>query len=75
LVAAADLELATFGSEQVPEIVRLNRHVAEFGVADPGLETTLDALLLKHEAQGEVLSRVAQKLHQRHLTEPVGVIP
>jgi hypothetical protein len=75
LVAAAHLQLAALGLEQVPEVVRLDQHVAELGVRDPLGHPARHRLLLQHAPHPEVPSRVAQELHQREPSEPVGVVP
>jgi hypothetical protein len=75
LVAAAHLQLAAVGLEQVPEVVRLDQHVAELGVRNALLHPAGHRLLPQHQAEGEVLARVAEEVHQVQAAEPVGVVP
>jgi hypothetical protein len=65
LVAAAHLELAVVGAEEVPEVVRLGKHVAEFGERDSRLHPALHRFLLQHVADGEVLPGVTEKSRSR----------
>src|SRR5918995_875011 len=75
LIAAADLKLATLGTKQMPEVVGLYGHVAEFGVADSALHPASNAFFLEHEAEGKVLTRIAEEVHQGEGSQPVGVVP
>src|SRR5436309_2752250 len=56
LVAAADLQAAPEGLEEVEEVVSLQQHVTELGEGDsllPCFETGLDRLLGHHGVDGE----------------------
>src|SRR6266850_2593000 len=59
----------------MPEVVRLDCHVAELGETDSSLHPAADAFLLQHESEGEVLSGVPEEIHQKKLAEPVCVVP
>ena len=74
LIAAAHLDGALLFAEQVQEVVRLQQHVAEFGVGDAGVEARLHRLLLQHQIDGEVLADVPQESDERLLLQPVGIV-
>ena len=62
---------------QAQEVVGLEEHVAELGVADAlirSFEAGLDRLLAHHLVDGEVLADVAQELEGREIGQPVGVV-
>ena len=77
LIGARDLHRAAERAAQVQEVVCLQQHVAELGVAD-ALLAVLQALahrvLLDHRVHGEVLAGIAQHLDEAELLEPVGVV-
>ena len=62
--------------KQVHEVVRLQQHVAKFGVGDAVLaaDAGLDRIFGHHVIDGEMLAHVAQKFHHAELAEPGGVI-
>jgi hypothetical protein len=77
LVAPGDLERAVGGAAQVEEVVGLENHVAELGVADPllaGMEALPHRVLLDHHVDGEVLADVAQHVDETKPVQPVQVV-
>ena len=65
LVAAADLQPAPLGLEEVVVVVALEDHVAELGIGDAhvvAVDAALDRLLLKHPVDREILAHVTQQL-------------
>ena len=77
LVAATDLQFAAVVLVQAQEVVGLEEHVAELGVADAlvrSLEARLDRLLAHHLVDREVLAHVAQELEGGECGQPVGVV-
>jgi hypothetical protein len=65
LIAAADLQLAAKMVVQVDEVVRLQQHVAELGVAHAAVgpfEPRADGILGQHHVDREVLAHVAKKI-------------
>ena len=77
LVGARDLQRAAERAMQVQEVVGLQEHVAELGVADAllaVLEPRAHRVLLDHRVDREVLADVAQHLEVAELLEPVGVV-
>ena len=74
LVTPADLDGALLLAEQVQKVVRLEQHVAEFGVRNSRVEACFHRLLLHHDVHGEVLAHVAKEIDQSLLDQPVGVV-
>src|SRR6266545_4284868 len=62
LVRATHLELHAVGPVEVPEVGRLEEHVAELGVRQTALQPALDRVLGQHVRDREVLADVAQEL-------------
>ena len=74
---APDLHAAAVAPVQLVEVVRLQQHVRELGVRDPGLarfEALLDRVALDHLVDREVLADVAQEVEQPHAAQPVQVV-
>ena len=74
LVTASHLDGAAPVAEQVQEVVRLQQHVAEFGVGNARVEPRFHRLLLQHDVHAEVLSHIAQEVDEGLLDEPIGVV-
>ena len=76
LVGAADLEATALRAGEVHEVVRLQQHVRELGVADAGLalEAAADGVLRRHVVDRQVLADVAQELEIPEASHPVGVV-
>ena len=74
LVGAAHLELDVEGLVELQEVRRLEEHVAELGVAQPGLEPVGDRILGQHVRDREVLADRAQEVEQLERTEPGMVV-
>ena len=74
LIAATYLDRALLLPIQVQEVVRLEQHVAELGVGDSGVESSLHGLFLHHHIDAEVLANIAQEGHEPLFHEPVGVV-
>ena len=77
LVAPAKLDRASLVAEQVQEVVRLQDHVAELGVADPllaALEARRDRVARDHLVHTEVLADVAQHVEVRHAAQPIDIV-
>ncbi len=77
LVGAADLKGAAAFLEQMQEVVRLDQHVAELGVAETGFlpfEAGFHGVLLHHHVDAEGLADIAQKVEERPGLHPVGVV-
>ncbi len=74
LITASDLDGAVPLAKQVQEVVRLQQHVAEFGVGNARVEPRFHGLLLQHDVHAEVLAHVPQEVDQALLHEPVGVV-
>ena len=74
LVGAAHLQLDAEAPVQVPEVGRLQQHVAELGERQPAAQPRLDGVLREHVRDREVLPDVAQELQHRQLAEPVEVV-
>ena len=64
LVRPAHLQLDAAGAVQVQEVGGLKKHVAELGVAQPGLHTDLDRVLGQHVRDRQVLADVPQESQQ-----------
>ena len=77
LIAAAQLQRDPVTPVQLREVVRLQQHVRELGVADARLtaDARIDGVLLQHVVHREVLSDVTQKADQVQRPQPVGVVP
>ena len=65
LVAAAELQRHAVVAVEVEEVHRLQQHVAELGVADPGLEPAAHDVAGQHPVHREVLADVAQEVDRR----------
>ena len=74
LVAAAELQRDPVVAVEVEEVHGLQQHVAELGVADPGLEPGPDDVAGEHPVDREVLADVAQEVDDRHRRGPVVVV-
>ena len=77
LVAPAELEIAAVVEVQPQEVIGLQQHVTELGVADAligALEAGLDRLLGHHLVDREVLAHVAEVLERGELAQPVCVV-
>ena len=76
LIGAADLELAVVGFAQVVEIVGLEQHVAELGVADAGVafHAGANAVLRHHDVDGKIFPDVAQEIEVADAGGPIGVV-
>jgi len=77
LVAPAHLDLAAVLLVQVHEIVGLQEHIAELGVAQPAvgaLQAGFDRVLGEHHVDGEVLAHVAQELQEAEAAHPIVVV-
>ena len=62
---------------QVDEVVGLEEHVAELGVAQPAVgpfQAALDRVLGEHHVDGEVLADVAEELQVAEAAHPVVVV-
>ena len=74
LVGAAHLQLDAEGPVQMPEVGRLEQHVAELRERQAAAEPRLDGVLREHVRDREVLPDVAQELQHRQLAQPVEVV-
>jgi hypothetical protein len=77
LVRARHLHAAVEAAMQVQEVVRLQQHVAELGVADALLaivQTVAHRVSLDHRVDREVLPDVAQHVDEAEPVEPRGVV-
>ena len=74
LVGAAHLQLHAHRAVEVPEVVRLQEHVAELRERQAALEANLDGVLGEHVRHREVLADVAQEIDERQLAEPIEVV-
>src|SRR5439155_12310545 len=74
LIAAGDLERALARSIEVPEVVGLEQHVAEFRERQSTLHARLYRLLLHHDIDREVLPDIAQEIDQQLLPQPLRVV-
>ena len=82
LIAAARLQLAAVAIEQMDEVVRLQQHVAEFGVAHSRLgvplvaaaEPTLHRVLGQHHVHREVLADVPEEFEIGPRPGPLEVV-
>ena len=74
MIAAAELQRAALGPEQVQEVVRLEQHVVELDERQALLPALLEALGGEHPVHGEVHANVAEELDVVQRREPVGVV-
>ena len=77
MVAAADLQFAAVLVVQMDEIVGLQQHVAELGVADAGVgafQAAFYRVLGQHHVDREVLADVAQEIEIAEPAHPVEVV-
>ena len=71
---AAVLQRHAVVAVEVEEVHRLQQHVAELRVADPGLEPPSHDVALEHPVHREVLADVAQEVDRRQARRPVVVV-
>jgi hypothetical protein len=76
LIGPADLQPAAVQPAELHEVERLEQHVGEFRVADPGfgLGARVHRVLGEHVVDGEMLAVVAQELEEADAAGPVGVV-
>ena len=79
LIAAADLQLAIEFVVEVNEVVRLQQHVAEFGVAETRVslhraEAAFDRVFGQHHVDGKVLADVAEEFEVAERADPIEVV-
>ena len=77
LVAPAGLQLTTEMLVKVDEIIRLQEHVAKFGVAHAGiapLQAGLHRILGEHHIHGKMLAHVAKEFQEAETAHPIVVV-
>ena len=74
LVGGAVLQRHAVVAVEVEEVHRLQQHVAELRVADPGLEPPSHDVALEHPVHREVLADVAQEVDRGQARRPVVVV-
>ena len=77
LIAAAELYCACISAIQMQEVIRLQDHVTELGVADALLaapESRCNGVARDHLIHGKVLADIAQHVEETHIREPIDVV-
>ena len=76
LIAPAHLQFDAVSVVQMPEVVRLQEHVAELGVREADLagQAGLHRVLGEHLTDRDVLADIAKELQHRHRCRPLGVV-
>ena len=74
LIASPELQRHAVAPLELEEIVRLEQHVGELGVGDARIHPRAHRLLLQHVIDGEMLSDVAQEIHEMQRVQPHRVV-
>ena len=77
LVAGADLQQAAILLVQMHEVIGLQQHVTELGIANAGIvsrQAALDRILGHHHADGKMFADVAQKIEIAATAHPIVVV-